>query len=176
MYWPGEKGRRWCWQNDKFKQFQAANLRGRGTLGDFVGSRLHHYDLDQTNIVLKLVMKCTDQSPSLRPTMSQVVAVHEGEKTLEDISEEIAPSISPAWVPDGQYIYRVFCHVSISIDSSFFFFFHWFVSLDPPFDLNLPSKYWRKHVLVLKNYGPEIGDLARWYYVISIYTASCYQL
>jgi len=28
--------------------------------------------------------------------MSQVVAVLEGEKTLEDISEEIAPSISPA--------------------------------------------------------------------------------
>jgi hypothetical protein len=107
MYWPGEKGRRWCWQNDKFKQFQAANLRGRGTLGDFVDSRLHHYDQDQTNIVLKLVMKSTDQSPSLRPTMSQVVAVHEGEKTLEDISEEIAPSISPAWVPYGQYIYLV---------------------------------------------------------------------
>ncbi|KAJ6968621.1 hypothetical protein NC653_036567 [Populus alba x Populus x berolinensis] len=41
-------------------------------------------------------MKCTDQSPSLRPTMSQVVAVHEGEKTLEDTSEEITPSISPA--------------------------------------------------------------------------------
>ena len=73
----------------KFKQFQAANLRARGTLGDLVDSRLRHYDLDQTSIVLKLAMKCTDQSPSLRPTVSQVVAVIEGEKTLEDISEEI---------------------------------------------------------------------------------------
>jgi len=80
----------------KFKQFQVANLRARGTLGDLVDSRLRHYDLDQTNIVLKLAMKCTDQSPSLRPPMSQVVAVLKGEKTLEDISEEIAPSISPA--------------------------------------------------------------------------------
>jgi interleukin-1 receptor-associated kinase 1 len=73
----------------KFKQFQAANLRARGTLGDLVDSRLRRYDLDQTSIVLKLAMKCTDQSPSLRPTVSQVVAVIEGGKTLEDISEEI---------------------------------------------------------------------------------------
>jgi len=81
----------------KFKQFQAANLRARGTLGDLVDSRLgRNYDGNQTNIVLNLAMMCTEQSPSLRPTMSQVVAVLEGEKTLKNISEEIAPSISPA--------------------------------------------------------------------------------
>nr|TKR99506.1 hypothetical protein D5086_0000192490 [Populus alba] len=75
----------------------AANLRARGTLGDLVDSRMgQNYDGNQTNIVLNLAMMCTEQSPSLRPTMSQVVAVLEGEKTLKDISEEIAPSISPA--------------------------------------------------------------------------------
>ncbi|KAL9335928.1 hypothetical protein Peur_070416 [Populus x canadensis] len=75
----------------------AANLRARGTLGDLVDSRLgRNYDGNQTNIVLNLAMMCTEQSPSLRPTMSQVVAVLEGEKTLKNISEEIAPSISPA--------------------------------------------------------------------------------
>ena len=125
MYWPGEKGRRWCWQNDKFKQFQAANLRARGTLGDLVDSRLgRNYDGNQTNIVLNLAMMCTEQSPSLRPTMSQVVAVLEGEKTLKNISEEIAPSISPAWVPDGQYIYLVcftmFPYLLILLFFSFF--------------------------------------------------------
>ncbi|XP_061954809.1 receptor-like kinase LIP1 [Populus nigra] len=53
----------------------AANLRARGTLGDLVDSRLgRNYDGNQTNIVLNLAMMCTDQSPSLRPTMSQVVA------------------------------------------------------------------------------------------------------
>ncbi|XP_011013313.1 PREDICTED: probable LRR receptor-like serine/threonine-protein kinase At1g07650 [Populus euphratica] len=75
----------------------AANLRARGTLGDLVDSRLgRNYDRNQTNIVLNLAMMCTEQSPSRRPTMSQVVAVLEGEKTLNNISEEIAPSISPA--------------------------------------------------------------------------------
>ena len=127
-----------------------------------------HYDRNQTNIVLKLAMKCTDQSPSLRPTMSQVVAVHEGEKNLEDISKEITPSISPAWVPDGQYLYRVFCHVSISIDSSSFFF----IGLFPLILLLMKNMYWFLRIMAL-----EIGDLARWYYVIiSIYIISCFQL
>jgi len=106
-----------------------------------------HYDGNQTNIVLKLAMKCTDQSPSLRPPMSQVVAVLEGEKTLEDISEEIAPSISPAWVPDGQYIYRVFCHVSISIDSSFFLFF---IGLFPLILLSMKNMYWFLRIMALE--------------------------
>nr|TKR91206.1 putative LRR receptor-like serine/threonine-protein kinas e [Populus alba] len=70
----------------------AGNLNARGRLGDLVDPSLRTYDWDQAKIVLNLAMLCTDQSPSLRPTMSQVVAVLEGEKTLEDLSREIAPS------------------------------------------------------------------------------------
>uniref|UniRef100_A0A3N7G3Y2 non-specific serine/threonine protein kinase n=1 Tax=Populus trichocarpa TaxID=3694 RepID=A0A3N7G3Y2_POPTR len=70
----------------------AGNLNARGRLGDLVDPSLRTYDWDQAKIVLNLAMMCTDQSPSLRPTMSQVVAVLEGEKTLEDLSKEIAPS------------------------------------------------------------------------------------
>jgi hypothetical protein len=53
--------------------------------------------------------------------MSQVVAVLEGEKNLEYISEVIAPSISPAWVPDGQYIY-IYCFMFSIIISTLFMF------------------------------------------------------
>ncbi|XP_011012899.1 PREDICTED: probable LRR receptor-like serine/threonine-protein kinase At1g53440 isoform X4 [Populus euphratica] len=70
----------------------AGNLNARGRLGDLVDPSLRTYDWDQAKIVLHLAMMCTDQSPSLRPTMSEVVAVLEGEKTLEDLSKVIAPS------------------------------------------------------------------------------------
>ncbi|KAJ6871085.1 LRR receptor-like serine/threonine-protein kinas e [Populus alba x Populus x berolinensis] len=70
----------------------AGNLNARGRLGDLVDPSLRTYDWDQAKIVLNLAMMCTEQSPSLRPTMSQLVAVLEGEKTLEDLSKEIAPS------------------------------------------------------------------------------------
>jgi interleukin-1 receptor-associated kinase 1 len=76
----------------KFKQLQAGNLNARGRLGNLVDPSLRTYDWDQAKLVLNLAMMCTDQSPSLRPTMSQVVAVLEGEKTLEDLSKEISPS------------------------------------------------------------------------------------
>jgi len=51
----------------------------------------------------------------------------------------------------------------------FSFFFCWFVSLDPPFDLNLPSKYWRKNMYwFLRIMALEIGDLVdiMWYLYI----------
>ncbi|XP_011015346.1 PREDICTED: probable LRR receptor-like serine/threonine-protein kinase At1g53440 [Populus euphratica] len=70
----------------------AGNLNARGRLGDLVDPSLRTYDWDQAKIVLNLAMMCTDQSPSLRPPMSEVVAVLEGEKTLEDLSKEIALS------------------------------------------------------------------------------------
>ncbi|KAJ6864976.1 LRR receptor-like serine/threonine-protein kinase [Populus alba x Populus x berolinensis] len=70
----------------------AGNLNARGRLGDLVDPSLRTCDWDQAKIVLNLAMMCTEQSPSLRPTMSQLVAVLEGEKTLEDLSKEIAPS------------------------------------------------------------------------------------
>jgi hypothetical protein len=63
-------------------------------------------DSEQARIALNLAIMCTDQSPSLRPTMSQVVAVLERSKTLEDISKEINTlawfGVCPA-LPDGRY-------------------------------------------------------------------------
>ncbi|CAK7344986.1 unnamed protein product [Dovyalis caffra] len=70
----------------------AGNLHAKQKLLHLVDPRLGPYDRDEANIVLNLAIKCTDQSPSLRPTMSQVVTVLEREKTLEDISTEIASS------------------------------------------------------------------------------------
>jgi hypothetical protein len=62
----------------------------------------------------------------------------------------------------------VFCHVSISIDSSSFFF----IGLFPLILLLMKNMYWFLRIMAL-----EIGDLARWYYVIiSIYIISCFQL
>ncbi|CAK7340327.1 unnamed protein product [Dovyalis caffra] len=75
-----------------FTQMQAGNLHSKQRLAELVDPSLQPYDWDQANIVLNLAIKCTDQSPSLRPTMSQVVTVLEREKTLEDISKEIASS------------------------------------------------------------------------------------
>jgi len=85
------------------------------------------------------------------------------------------PPLLEYWMVNIIYIlcFAMFLYLLI-----LFFIIHWFVSLDPPFDLNLPGKYWRKTMYwFLRIMALEIGDLARWYYVIiSIYTVSRFQL
>jgi interleukin-1 receptor-associated kinase 1 len=71
---------------------QASKLHAKQELQQLVYTRLGSSDSEQARIALNLAIMCTDQSPSLRPTMSQVVAVLERSKTLEDISKEINTS------------------------------------------------------------------------------------
>ena len=73
---------------------QASKLHAKQELEQLVYTRLDTSSSEsgQARIALNLAIMCTDQSPSLRPTMSQVVAVLERSKTLEDISKEINTS------------------------------------------------------------------------------------
>ncbi|XP_062088182.1 probable LRR receptor-like serine/threonine-protein kinase At1g53420 isoform X2 [Humulus lupulus] len=62
----------------------------KGRLLDMLDKSLSVNEREQVITVLKLAMKCTSISPSVRPTMSQVVSVLMNEKTLEEISEPAA--------------------------------------------------------------------------------------
>ena len=58
----------------------------KGRLLDLVDRSLRVYETKQALTMLKLAVKCTNISPGVRPTMSQVLGVLTGERTLEEIS------------------------------------------------------------------------------------------
>ncbi|KAK3036923.1 hypothetical protein RJ639_030888 [Escallonia herrerae] len=57
-----------------------------GRLADLVDKDLSScYDFTQAMRILNLAMMCTSQTPTLRPTMSEVVSVLQDEKTVEQV-------------------------------------------------------------------------------------------
>ncbi|XP_060673721.1 probable LRR receptor-like serine/threonine-protein kinase At1g53430 isoform X2 [Ziziphus jujuba] len=56
-----------------------------GRLHEMVDKNLLVYDETEAMKILKLAVKCTNISASFRPTMSEVVSVLKGEKTIDDI-------------------------------------------------------------------------------------------
>jgi hypothetical protein len=67
---------------------QASVLQDKGRILDLVDKKLaSSYDRKQALTVLLLAMKCVNLSPTLRPKISEVVSVLEGEKSLQQISQ-----------------------------------------------------------------------------------------
>ncbi|KAJ0082326.1 hypothetical protein Patl1_09775 [Pistacia atlantica] len=66
---------------------QACYLQAKGRLMDLVDKKLSAYNWQQAHDILHLAMMCVDQSPAVRPTMSEVVSVLEGEKNIQQISK-----------------------------------------------------------------------------------------
>jgi hypothetical protein len=67
---------------------QAGVLNDKGRILDLVDQKLaSSYNRKQALTVLHLAMKCVNLSPTLRPTMSEVVSVLEGENSPQQISE-----------------------------------------------------------------------------------------
>jgi len=61
-------------------------LHDKGRILDLVDKRLaSSYDRKQALTVLLLAMKCVKLSPTLRPKISEVVSVLEGEKRIDEI-------------------------------------------------------------------------------------------
>ncbi|KAK2967497.1 hypothetical protein RJ640_010138 [Escallonia rubra] len=57
-----------------------------GRLGDLVDKDLSScYDVTEAMRILNLAMMCTSQTPTLRPTMSEVISVLQDEKTVEQV-------------------------------------------------------------------------------------------
>jgi hypothetical protein len=68
------------------EEMQAYDLHRKGRLVDLVDKNLSNkYDAKQAIIILNLAVKCTSISPTVRPTMSQVVSVLIGDKKIEEI-------------------------------------------------------------------------------------------
>ncbi|KAJ0018195.1 hypothetical protein Pint_09544 [Pistacia integerrima] len=65
----------------------ACYLQAKGRLMDLVDKKLSTYNWQQAHDILHLAMMCVDQSPAVRPTMSEVVSVLEGEKNIQQISK-----------------------------------------------------------------------------------------
>ncbi|KAJ0017244.1 hypothetical protein Pint_09550 [Pistacia integerrima] len=70
-----------------FVFLQACYLQAKGRLMDLVDKKLSTYNWQQAHDILHLAMMCVDQSPAVRPTMSEVVSVLEGEKNIQQISK-----------------------------------------------------------------------------------------
>ncbi|KAJ0017035.1 hypothetical protein Pint_09675 [Pistacia integerrima] len=70
-----------------FVLLQACYLQAKGRLMDLVDKKLSTYNWQQAHDILHLAMMCVDQSPAVRPTMSEVVSVLEGEKNIQQISK-----------------------------------------------------------------------------------------
>lgn len=66
---------------------QAYDLQSKGNrLIELVDKNLYDlYDAKQALTLLNLAVKCTSSSPSMRPTISQVLSVLDGKKTLSDV-------------------------------------------------------------------------------------------
>uniref|UniRef100_A0A6M2F7S4 Protein kinase domain-containing protein n=1 Tax=Populus davidiana TaxID=266767 RepID=A0A6M2F7S4_9ROSI len=72
----------------KFLLDKAGVLNDKGRIIELVDQKLEpNYDKRQALIVLHLAMKCVNPFPTLRPKMSEVVSVLEGEKRIDEISE-----------------------------------------------------------------------------------------
>ncbi|XP_061989228.1 probable leucine-rich repeat receptor-like serine/threonine-protein kinase At3g14840 isoform X3 [Rosa rugosa] len=73
-------------QESEFLLDTAYDLHRKGRLVDLVDKTLStKYDAKQAIIILNLAVKCTSISPTLRPTMSEVVSVLVGDKKIEEI-------------------------------------------------------------------------------------------
>ncbi|XP_034891083.1 probable LRR receptor-like serine/threonine-protein kinase At1g53430 [Populus alba] len=75
-------------QEAEFLLDKAGVLNDKGRILNLVDKKLaSSYDRKQALIVLLLAMKCVNLSPTLRPKISEVVSVLEGEKRIDEISE-----------------------------------------------------------------------------------------
>ncbi|EXB41594.1 putative LRR receptor-like serine/threonine-protein kinase [Morus notabilis] len=76
-----------CGQGMEFLLDTAYDLQSKGNrLIELVDRNLYDlYDAKQALTLLNLAVKCTSSSPSMRPTISQVLSVLDGKKTLSDV-------------------------------------------------------------------------------------------
>ncbi|KAK3032719.1 hypothetical protein RJ639_035163 [Escallonia herrerae] len=73
-------------------------------LADLVDKDLSsYYDFMEAMRILNLAMMCTNQTPTLRPTMSEVVSVLQGEKTVEQVFGA-PPTDSSSTIMAGAYL------------------------------------------------------------------------
>ncbi|KAF4379214.1 hypothetical protein G4B88_010608, partial [Cannabis sativa] len=66
-------------------EFLVCVAETKGSLLDLLDKSLTVYETKQAITILKLAVKCTNISPGVRPTMSEVVSVLNEEKTLDEI-------------------------------------------------------------------------------------------
>lgn len=66
--------------------FQAYVLQERGSLLELVDPDLgSEYSTEEAMVMLNVALLCTNASPTLRPTMSQVVSMLEGRTDIQDL-------------------------------------------------------------------------------------------
>ncbi|KAJ4981443.1 hypothetical protein NE237_032280 [Protea cynaroides] len=73
----------------------AVALQQKGSLMDMVDPNLgFEFNDEEAERMIKVGILCTNASPTLRPTMSAVVSMLEGQRVVQDISDDSDPSIS----------------------------------------------------------------------------------
>lgn len=76
---------------------QAQVLQERGTLLELVDPDLgSEYSKEEAMVMLNVSLLCTNASPTLRPTMSKVVSLLEGQAPLQPLLSSLSISANPA--------------------------------------------------------------------------------
>ncbi|PON46971.1 Tyrosine-protein kinase [Parasponia andersonii] len=66
--------------------YYACVLQKKGDILEIMDPKLgSEFDKEAAEKVIKVALLCTNASPVLRPTMSEVVSMHEGQTTVEEV-------------------------------------------------------------------------------------------
>ena len=72
-----------------FLDFQALSLQEKGSLMDLIDPRLgSDYNKEEAMAMIKVALRCTNISPTVRPAMSSVVSMLEGRTAVQDINSD----------------------------------------------------------------------------------------
>lgn len=88
-------------------------LQERGTLLELVDPSLgQEYSKDEALLMLNVALLCTNASPTLRPNMSQVISLLEGQAPLQPLLSKLSTSSTSANSMDPMRVTRNFWQIN----------------------------------------------------------------
>ena len=107
---------------------QAHVLQKKGNLMEIVDPKLQsEFNKEEAERMIKAALLCTNASPSIRPAMSEVVSMLEGQTSIQEVTSD------PSIYGDDLHSKRVEGHYQQVTDQS--------LNLFPPLDKSAPDLY-----------------------------------
>ncbi|KAF3323791.1 putative LRR receptor-like serine/threonine-protein kinase [Carex littledalei] len=104
---------RWNNNSSQTTVIEACVLQQRGTLLELVDPSLgQEYPKEEALLMLNVALLCTNASPTLRPNMSQVISLLEGQAPLQPLLSKLSISSTSANSMDPMRVTRNFWQIS----------------------------------------------------------------